>query len=92
VIPLVSAAYAADLDRRTRNELGVPEAALMENAAAGMETALESFLSQYPSNGLITALAGKGNNGGDALTILRRMAFRSPQGKGTELAVILSSW
>jgi ADP-dependent NAD(P)H-hydrate dehydratase / NAD(P)H-hydrate epimerase len=90
LIPLVSAAFSSELDRGTRDEIGVPEAALMENAAAGMEAALES-LGFLGREGPITALAGKGNNGGDALAILRRLAFHAPAGKLPELAVILSS-
>lgn len=86
--PLVSASQAAELDRRVRETVGVPEAALMENAAAGMQSALAS---RCPPDGVITALVGKGNNGGDASAILRRLAFGSVGSHGPELAVILSS-
>ncbi len=84
----MTAARAADLDRRIRDEAGVPEAALMENAAAGMQAALEA---RGLAAGTVTALAGKGNNGGDALAVLRRLAFGAPERPGRDLAVILSS-
>ena len=86
--PLVSAAAAAELDRRIRDEVGVPEAALMENAAAGMEAALND---RGRTSGVVTALVGKGNNGGDALAILRRLAFGSAKRRAAELSAILSS-
>jgi NAD(P)H-hydrate epimerase len=86
--PLVAAAEAADLDRRIRDEVGVPEAALMENAAAGMQAALES---RRLAAGTVTALVGKGNNGGDASAVLRRLAFESAGRPGPELRIILSS-
>lgn len=86
--PLVTAAYAADLDRRIRDEAGVPEAALMENAAAGMESVLRS---RGLAEGAVTALVGKGNNGGDALAVLRRLAFSAPERAGRDLAAVLSS-
>lgn len=66
----------------------MPEAALMENAAAGMQAALEA---RGLAAGAVTALAGKGNNGGDALAVLRRLAFGNPGRSGRDLAVILAS-
>lgn len=84
----MTAARAADLDRRIRDEVGVPEAALMENAAAGMQAFLAS---RGPAAGTVTALVGKGNNGGDALAVLRRLAFAAEGGRGDGLSVILSS-
>ncbi len=84
----MAAARAADLDRRIREEAGVPEAALMENAAAGMEAVL---VSRGLAGGTVTALVGKGNNGGDALAVLRRLAFRSAGGRRDGLSAVLSS-
>lgn len=86
--PLVAADEAAALDARTRDEAGVPEAALMENAAAGMQAALAS---RGLAGGVVTALVGRGNNGGDASAVLRRLAFESAGGPGPELRIILSS-
>ncbi len=86
--PLVSAVQASELDRSMRDTVGVPEAALMENAAAGM---LSALVSRGLTGGIVTALVGKGNNGGDASAILRRIAFGPAGASGPELGVILSS-
>jgi NAD(P)H-hydrate epimerase len=91
LIPLVSAALSAQIDRRIQGEIGVPEAALMENAAAGMEAALDSLRSNERPEGPVVALVGRGNNGGDALAVLRRLAFHAPGGRYPGLSVILAS-
>ena len=94
--PLVTSSQAAALDRRLRDEIGVPEAALMENAASGMESALayRGFFGRPQEDSgrrAITALAGRGNNGGDAVAVLRRRAFASAGSDTPELTVLLSS-
>ncbi len=91
MIPLVSARRASDLDREVRDGIGVPEAALMENAAAGMESVLAAVPARPGADGSVTALAGRGNNAGDALTVLRRIAFRATKGKPSRLTAILAS-
>lgn len=61
---------AADFDRVSIEERGVPEPALMENA--GRQTAL--ILQHLFPDGPVAALVGSGNNGGDALVCLRCLA------------------
>ncbi|HSV55517.1 MAG TPA: hypothetical protein VLH39_00225, partial [Magnetospirillaceae bacterium] len=87
------------MDRSIREEGWVPEAALMENAAAGMQAALAGQRALAGNTkgvgcrerGVLTALVGRGGNGGDAAAVLRRIAFENAGGSGPELAIILSS-
>ena len=61
---------AAEFDRVSIEERGVPEPALMENA--GRQTAL--IVQHLFPDGPVAALVGSGNNGGDALVCLRCLA------------------
>ncbi len=61
---------AAEFDRVSIEERGVPEPALMENA--GRQTAL--IVQHLFPDGPVVALVGSGNNGGDALVCLRCLA------------------
>lgn len=61
-----SAAY----DRRAIDELGVPQPVLMENAGRSAAQVLERL---FP-RGRVVAVVGAGNNGGDALVLLRTLA------------------
>ncbi len=61
---------SADFDRFAIQDLGVPEATLMENAGRSAAMVLQEL---YPS-GRVTAIVGPGNNGGDALVLLRNLA------------------
>lgn len=61
---------AAAFDRRAIDELGVPQRVLMENAGRAAAQVLERL---HP-RGRVTALVGSGNNGGDALVMLRTLA------------------
>ncbi len=61
---------AAEFDRVSIVERGVPEPALMENA--GRQTAL--IIQHLFPDGPVAALVGSGNNGGDALVCLRCLA------------------
>ena len=65
-----TAHQAAHFDRFAIRERGVPEPALMENA--GRQAAL--IVQHLFSEGPVVALAGSGNNGGDALVCLRALA------------------
>lgn len=65
-----TAAQAARFDDAAIRTLGVPGAALMENA--GRQAAL--LIQHLYPRGQVTALAGVGNNGGDALVCLRALA------------------
>lgn len=68
-VPAPSAAEATALDRRAIEELGVPQAVLMENAGRSAAVVLERL---FPA-GAVVGLVGSGNNGGDALVLLRTL-------------------
>jgi NAD(P)H-hydrate epimerase len=61
---------STDFDRFSIDELGVPQTTLMENAGRSAALVLQRL---FP-RGQVTALAGTGNNGGDALVLLRNLA------------------
>ena len=65
-----TSAQAARHDRVSIQERGVPESALMENA--GRQAAL--IVQRIFPHGRVVALAGSGNNGGDALVCARALA------------------
>jgi ADP-dependent NAD(P)H-hydrate dehydratase / NAD(P)H-hydrate epimerase len=67
-VSLLTAAESAALDRRARDR-GVPERALMENAGRAAALVIHRL---FPA-GRIVAVAGSGNNGGDALVALRAL-------------------
>jgi NAD(P)H-hydrate epimerase len=71
-VPSVTAAQMAEADRVTA-EMGIPLAALMENAAHQIAAATRAFLGDVEGK-LVVALVGSGNNGGDALGALRHLA------------------
>jgi ADP-dependent NAD(P)H-hydrate dehydratase / NAD(P)H-hydrate epimerase len=61
---------SAEFDGIAIHDLGVPQATLMENAGRSAALVLERL---FP-RGHVTVLAGTGNNGGDALVLLRNLA------------------
>jgi NAD(P)H-hydrate epimerase len=63
-------AESAEFDRFAIQDLGVPQDTLMENAGRSAALLLDRI---YP-RGQVTALVGTGNNGGDALVLLRNLA------------------
>lgn len=63
-------AESTDFDRYAIQDLGVPQPTLMENAGRSAALVLQRL---YP-RGQVTALVGRGNNGGDALVLLRNLA------------------
>jgi len=71
---VLTAAEMKEVDRRTI-ELGIPEPALMENAAARVvEMMAERFAPLREHR--IVVLCGRGNNGGDGLVIARQLQTR----------------
>ncbi|MEO6910672.1 MAG: NAD(P)H-hydrate epimerase, partial [Edaphobacter sp.] len=68
---ILTAAEIGAVDRRTAGEFKISVESLME-AAGGAVAAF--CLRQYPEAGRITALCGKGNNGGDGLVAARVLA------------------
>jgi NAD(P)H-hydrate epimerase len=72
---LVACAEASRLDAQTARS--VPSLLLMEDASLLLWQALEPIAAELGAGraGLLLALCGSGNNGGDALALLRRAAF-----------------
>ena len=76
---LVTSREMGEIDRRTQEEFGIPALILMENAG---QKALSAFSKEW-SGGTrprLVFVAGKGNNGGDAL-VMARQAFIDGLGK-----------
>ena len=69
-VPLLAADEAAALDRRARDDHGIPGRALMESAGRAAAAVIDRL---HPS-GRVVAAVGGGNNGGDALVALRALA------------------
>ncbi len=82
---LVKASEIQEMDRITIQELGIPGAVLMENAARG---ATRVFLDHFtPStDSHVVVLCGRGNNGGDGYVMARYL-----QQAGFKVTVILLS-
>jgi hydroxyethylthiazole kinase-like uncharacterized protein yjeF len=72
-MPSATAAQMADADRIASSELGVPLELLMENASHQIAVAARLFLGGVAGKKIV-ALAGSGNNGGDALGALRHLS------------------
>jgi len=68
-LQVVSGTVSAALDRRAIHDLGVPQAALMERAGSGAA----ALVHEVAPDGPVLVLAGKGNNGGDALVAARAL-------------------
>lgn len=61
-----------EIDSKAINTLGIPGIVLMENAALQVAFKASSMLEGI-ENSQITIVAGKGNNGGDALAVTRHL-------------------
>jgi hydroxyethylthiazole kinase-like uncharacterized protein yjeF len=83
-VPTVTAAQMAEADR-IATELGVPVEALMESAAHQIARVVRSWTGGEVSGRDIVALAGSGNNGGDALAAIRWLG-----GWGAHVRAVLS--
>ena len=73
-----------EIDRRSIEDLGIPGQDLMERAGSAVAVAVESLLPPDRPEPLVIILAGKGNNGGDALVAGRRLS-----GKGIKTLTFL---
>src|SRR5581483_3814226 len=71
---VLTATQMREVDRRTI-EMGIPGIVLMENAAHRLVEALSEHFAPLSSQ-RIAVLCGKGNNGGDGLTIARQLYTR----------------
>src|SRR3989441_10119040 len=83
-VPVVTAAQMAEADRVASEELGIALAVLMENASRQVAAAARALLGSVEGKRVI-ALAGRGNNGGDALGAARHLL-----GWGADARVALS--
>ena len=83
-VPVVTAAQMAEADRVASEELGIPLAVLMENASRQVAAAARALLGSVEGKRVV-ALAGNGNNGGDALGAARHLL-----GWGADARVALS--
>jgi len=68
-LPLPRAREMVEIDRRAREEQGVPERLLMENAGR----ALAEVVATLVAEGRVVAAVGSGHNGGDAYIALRTL-------------------
>ena len=71
-VPVVTAAQMALADRVATTALGIPLESLMENASHQIAAATRLFLDDVAGKHIV-AVAGIGNNGGDALAALRHL-------------------
>ena len=71
--PSVTSAEMARADRTAIEELGIPIAALMENAGRQVATVARLLLEGSVAGRRIVALCGRGNNGGDGLVAVRHL-------------------
>ena len=70
---VLNTAQMRDADRRTIDEVGIPSAALMENAGRQVVAAMER---RFPvlADQHVAVVCGKGNNGGDGFVVARALA------------------
>lgn len=68
-VPVLTGAESAAFDRHAIAGLGVPQPVLMENAGRSAAQVLQRLFPEGP----VVALVGAGNNGGDALVVLRTL-------------------
>lgn len=83
-VPSATAAQMAEVDRVASDDLGISLEVLMENASHRTATAARVFLGGVTGKRIV-ALAGSGNNGGDALGALRHLI-----GWGADVRAVLS--
>lgn len=86
--PLVSAETALALDREASASWGLSPFALVEAAGRSCADALIALVEDHPRRAVL-ALAGPGNNGADALVMLRSLVMKGFAAE-TEAAAILS--
>jgi hydroxyethylthiazole kinase-like uncharacterized protein yjeF len=76
-VKVVDSRRMAQIDTEAQTRFGIPEIVLMEDAAYGIFSLLrERVWGGRLPRGPVVFLAGKGNNGGDALAVARHCHFR----------------
>jgi NAD(P)H-hydrate epimerase len=68
---IVTPSQMKEIDRRAIEDFQVPSLDLMERAGSAVAERVKKLLSSSGPEPLVTILAGKGNNGGDALVAAR---------------------
>jgi NAD(P)H-hydrate epimerase len=91
-VKLVDSESMAAIDRRSQEEFGIPSIVLMENAGQRAvdavrraSPAFRALFAGTKSRGVVF-IAGKGNNGGDALVMARRCRCDGVEGVSVVLA------
>jgi NAD(P)H-hydrate epimerase len=84
-VPSATAAQMAEADRIASAELGIPLEVLMENAARQIAAAARAFFDGSVAGRRVVAIAGSGNNGGDAFGAIRHLS-----GWGADVGAMLS--
>ncbi len=77
--PLADPARMAAIEAAARDDYGIPESLLMEDAAIALETWLKEKGLPAPDDRLCV-IAGRGNNGGDGLALATRLAHAGKKG------------
>jgi len=68
----------SEIDRKAREDYGIPEIVLMENAGRSVAECMLSDTGPL-QNERIAVFCGKGNNGGDGFVVARYLANESPE-------------
>ncbi|MBQ9442896.1 MAG: NAD(P)H-hydrate dehydratase [Lachnospiraceae bacterium] len=74
MIPILTAKKMQEADRQTIEELGIPQAVLMERAALVAYQVIEEV--RDPSSISVLIVCGPGNNGGDGVALARILSER----------------
>ena len=86
MLPVLSAEEMRRLDRRAIDTLGIPGAALMENAGRGAVPHIIRLLPRGGRGARVVVVCGKGGNGGDGFVVARHLKQR-----GARVAVWLAA-
>ncbi len=77
MIPLVSPEVMADIDRSAQQDFRIPGLLLMEQAGViGFRRCTETYPQRFTAGAHMVFVAGRGNNGGDALVMAREAAVQ----------------
>ena len=73
MLPIVNAQQSAKIDQYYIQQLHIPGLLLMEQAAVAV---CKEIFQDFPQPCNVLCIAGKGNNGGDALAVARILQCR----------------